>query len=56
VRRFRIPGRTAWIIRASPKNSTSNHRPRLEGLAGDDLDMFLTYDAGGATGVSGFIS
>jgi hypothetical protein len=38
------------------RRSELYHRPQLKGQAGDDLDMFLTHDAGGATGVSGFIS
>jgi hypothetical protein len=49
------PGRLGAECRPG-RRSELYHRPQLKGQAGDDLDMFLTHDAGGATGVSGFIS
>jgi hypothetical protein len=48
-------GFTSAAIAHMPNFTGGPHQP-LPGRAGDDPDMFLTHDARGATGVSGFIS
>ena len=50
-----IPDHVDLLCRPG-RQSELYHRPQLKGQAGDDLGRFLIHDAGGATGVSCFIS